>query len=96
MGSPFGNWTFLILWALRATWHMRLRARDQHTSSTLIGGKGGASPSSLRTMPKGPTSKCKVYMDSYMASNGSWFMVTWTIFQKPPLGGRPKRKIGRP
>ena len=25
---------------------------------------------------------CKVYMDSYMASNESCFMVTWTIFQK--------------
>jgi hypothetical protein len=24
---------------------------------------------------------CKVYMDSYMASNGSSFMVTWTIFK---------------
>jgi len=24
---------------------------------------------------------CKVYMDSYMASNGSWFMVTWTNFK---------------
>ena len=23
---------------------------------------------------------CKVYMDSYMASNGSCFMVTWTVF----------------
>ena len=23
---------------------------------------------------------CKVYMDFYMASNGSCFMVTWTIF----------------
>ena len=23
--------------------------------------------------------QCKVYMDSYMASNGSRFMVTWTI-----------------
>ena len=22
---------------------------------------------------------CKVYMDSYMAANGSCFMVTWTI-----------------
>ena len=28
-------------------------------------------------MPDG----CKVYMDSYMASNGSCFMVTWTIFK---------------
>ena len=24
---------------------------------------------------------CKVYMDSYMASNGSCFMVTWSIFK---------------
>jgi hypothetical protein len=24
--------------------------------------------------------RCKVYMDSYMASNGSSFMVTWIIF----------------
>ena len=24
---------------------------------------------------------CEVYMDSYMASNGSCFMVTWIIFK---------------
>ena len=24
---------------------------------------------------------CKVHMDSYMASNGSCFMVTWIIFK---------------
>jgi hypothetical protein len=24
---------------------------------------------------------CKVYMDAYMASNGSCFMVTWIIFK---------------
>ena len=35
---------------------------------------------------------CKVYMDSYMASNGSYFMVIWTYFSKPPLGGRPNTK----
>jgi hypothetical protein len=29
----------------------------------------------------------QVHMDSYMAWNGSCFMVTWTIFQKPPLEG---------
>ena len=40
---------------LRATSHTRLRACDHYTSSTLIGGKGGASPSSLHTMHKGPT-----------------------------------------
>ena len=33
--------------ALRATSHMRLRAHFHYTSSTLIGGKGGASSSSL-------------------------------------------------
>ena len=33
----------------RATSHTRLRARDHATSSTLIGGKGGARPSSLYT-----------------------------------------------
>ena len=71
---------------LRASSHMRLRAHDHYTSSTLIGGKGGAGPSSLHTirlrdqwnlwMQDG----CKVYMDSYTALNGSCFMVTWTIF----------------
>ena len=35
----------------RATSHMRLRARDHHTSSTPIGEKGGAGPSSLHTTP---------------------------------------------
>ena len=28
---------------------------------------------------------CKVHMDSYMASNGSCFMITWTIFKKKIL-----------
>ena len=37
---------------------------------------------------------CRVYMDAYMAWNGSCFMVTWTIFKKPPLGGRPNTKPG--
>ena len=34
---------------------MRLGARDHFTSSTLIGGKGGAGPSSLHTTLEGPT-----------------------------------------
>ena len=38
--------------SLRATSHTRLRARDPYTSSTLIGGKGGAGPSLFH---KGPT-----------------------------------------
>ena len=28
---------------------------------------------------------CKVYMDSYMTSNASCFMVTWTILKKNHL-----------
>ena len=40
---------------LRATSHTRLRARDRYNSSTLIGGKGGAGPSSLlHTTLEGP------------------------------------------
>ena len=39
---------------LRATSHTRLRAHDHYTSSTLIGGKGGAGPSSLHTTLEGP------------------------------------------
>ena len=36
----------------------------------------------------------KVHMDSYMASNSSCFMVTWTIiiYQQAPLGARPNTK----
>ena len=71
--------------SLRVTSHTRLRARYHYTSSALIGGIGGAGPSSLHTMLEGPmeyvNAKCKAYMDSYMASNGSCFMVTWTIFK---------------
>ena len=40
---------------LRATSHTRLRARDHYTSSALIGGKGGAGPSSLHSTLEGPT-----------------------------------------
>ena len=37
---------------------------------------------------------CKVYMDSYMALNGSCFMITWNTFEQPPLGGRSNTKLG--
>ena len=33
-------------------------------------------------------------MDSYVALNGSCFMVTWAIFEKLALGGRPNTKPG--
>jgi len=44
-----------VWFRVRATSHTRLRARDHYTSSALIGGKGGASPSSLHTTLEGPT-----------------------------------------
>ena len=37
---------------------------------------------------------CKVHIDSYTSSNGSCFMVTWTIFQNHLLEGRPHTKPG--
>ena len=49
-------WHIFEMWeALRATSHMRLRAHDHNTSSTLIGGKGRARPSSLHITLEGPT-----------------------------------------
>ena len=55
------TWFFLGLfpWDFRpfkrAASHTRLRARDCYTSSTLVGGKGGAGPSSPHTTLDGPT-----------------------------------------
>ncbi len=70
-----------------------------YSSRILIGGKSRAGPSSLHTKLEGPHSVwmqdgCKVYMASYMASNGSCFLLTWTILKKTPLGGRPNTKLG--
>ena len=49
---------------IRATSHTRLRGCDHCTSSTLIGGKGGAGPSSLHTTLEGPTKYvCECKMD---------------------------------
>ena len=66
----------------------RLTAHDHHTSSTRIGGKGGASLSSLHTTLEGPTEyigECKMdvksTMHSYMASNGSCFVIIWILFK---------------
>jgi hypothetical protein len=37
---------------------------------------------------------CRVYMDSYMASNGSCFMVTWIILKNHLFGGRSNTQPG--
>ena len=52
---------------LRATSNTRLKACDHYTLCTLIGGKGGAGPSSLHTMLEGPTAyiaECKMDVKS--------------------------------
>ena len=79
-----------ILWA---TSHTRVRARDHYTTTTLIGGEGGAGPILLHTTLEGPMQDiCKVYVDSYMASNGSCVHGRLDCSQKSSLGGRPNTK----
>jgi len=86
------NWadspmSFEHMLVLRATSHTRLRAHNQCTSSTLIGGNGTAGPSSLHTLLEGPMEYVNALMDVkstwifYMASNGSCFMAIWTMFK---------------
>ena len=78
---------------------MRLRARDHYTVSTLIGGKGGANPSSLHTMLEEPTEYVNArWMESLY---GILYGIQWIMFhgqsdyfQKPPLGGRPNTTKG--
>jgi hypothetical protein len=49
--------------ALRATSHMRLRAHDHYTSSTLIGGKGGAGFKFASHCARGSNKLCAYKMD---------------------------------
>src|ERR1700737_5532256 len=90
----------------RATSHKRLRARDYYTSSTLIGGKGEACPSSVHTMLKGPTEYVNArwdvkstwiptwrLLDHVSCSLGSCFMLTWTIFKNRLLEVGPTQKM---
>ena len=86
LGQSQSFWPKRDLRTQWATSHTRLRARDQYTSSTHTGGK--AEPVQVRFTPrlrdqqsKWMQDGCEVYINSYMASNRSCFMVTWTIFQ---------------
>ena len=86
-------------WNLRAISHTRIKARDHYTSSTLIGGKVEPVQVRLALHLRDQQSMrmqdgCKVHTGSYMASNGSCFMVTRIIFHKPPLGCRPNTRLG--
>ena len=57
---------------------MRLRAHDQSTSSTLIGGKGGSGPSLLHTTLEGPIE----YMNARWMSSLFEFLlgIEWIMF----------------
>jgi len=69
--------------------HFALNACDHCTSSTLIGGKGGAVQGHFTLSFEGPMEKSEYKMDVkstwiptwMMASNGTCFMITWTIFK---------------
>ena len=82
-----------------ATSHTRLRAHDNYTSSTLIGGKGGARPSSLHTTLEGAIE----YVNARWMQSLHGFLhgINWIMFhghldyfQKPLLRGRSNTKLG--
>ena len=67
---------------MRATSHMRPRAHDQYTLSTLICGKGGAGPSSLHTMLGGPTKVCECKTDVKPTWIPKWHQmdhISWSL-----------------
>jgi hypothetical protein len=73
---------------------MRLRACDHYTLGTLIGGKSGASPSSLHT-----NGVCECKMDVKSTWSHTWHEMYHVYghldyFQKPPLEGRPNMNPG--
>ena len=93
------------VWELRPASHTRLRAHDHCTSSTLIGGKGWAGPSSLHTTLEGPTEcvcVCARARARWMYGlHGFLHGTEWIMFhghldyfQNPSLGGRLDTKLG--
>ena len=71
-----------------------LSTRDHYTSSTRIGGKGGAGPSLLHTSLEGPTEYVNIIWMSSLHGflhGTKWIMCHGHLdyFQKPTLGGRP-------
>jgi hypothetical protein len=78
---------------------MRLRVHGHYTSSTLIGGKGRAGPSSLHARLEGPTENVKARWMSSL--EGFLHGIKWIMFhghlnysQKSLLGGRLNTKPG--
>ena len=85
--------------AMRATSHTRLRACDHYTSSTLVGGEGGAGPSLLHTTLRGQRS---IWMARWMWSLHRFLhIIEWIMFhghldysQKSLFGDRYSTKLG--
>ena len=76
-----GEWAFL-----RATSHMKLNAVTNTLQAFSLVEKVGPVQVHFMLRLRDQRSMwmqdgCEVYMDSYMASNGSCFTVTWTIFK---------------
>ena len=84
--SHFFKWKQLVEPIIKVTSHTRLRARDLYLQALSLVEK--VEPVQVRFTLRLRDQRsmwmqdgCKVYMDSYMALNGSCFMVTWTIFK---------------
>ena len=80
---------------VRATSRPRPIARDHHTSSALIGGKGGGGPSLLHTMLEGPKeyvkdARWKYNLHEFLhGSKSIIFHGHLDYFQKSPIGSKP-------
>ena len=96
------SWLFcLAVWCeilkmLRATSHTRLRARDHFTSSTLIGGKGGAGQVRFIQRLRDHQSK---WMQDGCSLHGflhgiKWVMFHGHYFEKSSLAHRPNTILG--
>ena len=80
---------------LRASSHTWLEACDQHTSSTLIGGEGGAGQSLLHSTLEGPTwyVNARWMWSLHGFLHGvDWIMFHGHYFKKPHVGRRPNTK----
>ena len=82
---------FMVTWIIFKN-HLLEVAHDDYTSSTLIGRKGGAGPSSLHTALEGPNGvrECKMdvkstWIATWHRMDKSCFLVTWIIFKNHPL-----------
>jgi hypothetical protein len=66
----------------KTTSHTRLRARDDYTLSTLIGGKGGVGSSMLHTACEGTNGVCECKMDVKSTWIPTWHQmdhVSWSL-----------------